>query len=194
MATKDLSELKEIFKQAAEIAKQVPNNMQEAAFNRALSLLTGQAERLDSSTPPLENEMLKNKARSIKKSAKKNAKKGAKTKAKSVVPERFDVHKSDNQPSLKDFLDEKKPGENTGNVIATIAYYIICMRKKPSFTEGNIDYAYRTVPIKGRPKHLRQIIINNKNQRDLFEEADEENWKLTRTGEIFVEEELPPQD
>ncbi len=193
MATKELSELKEIFKQAAEIAKQVPDNMQEAAFNRALSLLTGQAEHLDSSSP-LEKEMLKNKARSKKKSEKKTAKKGAKTKAKSVAPERFDIHKSDNQPSLKDFLEEKKPGSNTGNVIATIAYYIICMRNKPLFTEGNIDYAYRTVPIKGRPKYLRQIIINNKNQRDLFEEADEENWKLTRTGEIFVEEELPPQD
>ena len=33
--------LTELFKQAAEIAKQVPASMQEAAFNRALDLLTG---------------------------------------------------------------------------------------------------------------------------------------------------------
>jgi len=33
-----VSDLKEIFKQAAEIAQQVPENMQEAAFNRALDL------------------------------------------------------------------------------------------------------------------------------------------------------------
>ena len=38
-----------------------------------------------------------------------------------------------------------------------------------------------------------QIIINNKNQRDLFEEVEEKpgTWKLTRAGEIFVEEKLP---
>jgi hypothetical protein len=35
-----VSDLKEIFKQAAEIAQQVPENMKEAAFNRALDLLT----------------------------------------------------------------------------------------------------------------------------------------------------------
>lgn len=33
-------DLKELFKQASEIAAQVPENMQEAAFNRALDLLT----------------------------------------------------------------------------------------------------------------------------------------------------------
>lgn len=33
--------MKEIFRQAAEIAQQVPDNMQVAAFNRALDLLTG---------------------------------------------------------------------------------------------------------------------------------------------------------
>jgi hypothetical protein len=36
-------DLKEVFKQAAEIAQQVPENMQEAAFNRALDLLTNKS-------------------------------------------------------------------------------------------------------------------------------------------------------
>ncbi len=35
-----MQDLKEVFKEAAEIAKQVPESMQEAAFNRALDLLT----------------------------------------------------------------------------------------------------------------------------------------------------------
>jgi hypothetical protein len=39
-------DLKELFKQASEIAQQVPANMQEAAFNRALDLLTGGAEKI----------------------------------------------------------------------------------------------------------------------------------------------------
>lgn len=36
------TDLKELFKQAAEIAKQVPDSMQEAAFNRAIDLLTSE--------------------------------------------------------------------------------------------------------------------------------------------------------
>jgi hypothetical protein len=38
-----MTDLKEVFKQAAEIAQQVPENMQEAAFNRALDLLTNRS-------------------------------------------------------------------------------------------------------------------------------------------------------
>jgi hypothetical protein len=40
MTTRTVPDLKELFKQASEIAQQVPANMQEAAFNRALELLT----------------------------------------------------------------------------------------------------------------------------------------------------------
>lgn len=44
MAKKTVPDLKELFKQAAEIAKQVPENMQEAAFHRAVGLLTGEGD------------------------------------------------------------------------------------------------------------------------------------------------------
>ncbi|WP_140843196.1 hypothetical protein [Variovorax guangxiensis] len=40
MTMRTVPDLKELFKQASEIAQQVPANMQEAAFNRALELLT----------------------------------------------------------------------------------------------------------------------------------------------------------
>jgi len=42
MAKQTVPDLKDIFRQAAEIAAQVPESMQEAAFNRALDLLTGE--------------------------------------------------------------------------------------------------------------------------------------------------------
>lgn len=45
MTMRTLPDLKELFKQASEIAQQVPANMQEAAFNRALDLLTGGVEK-----------------------------------------------------------------------------------------------------------------------------------------------------
>ena len=41
MEKKTAPDLKDLFRQAAEIAQQVPESMQEAAFNRALDLLTG---------------------------------------------------------------------------------------------------------------------------------------------------------
>lgn len=41
MTSKTIPDMKEIFRQAAEIAQQVPESMQVAAFNRALDLLTG---------------------------------------------------------------------------------------------------------------------------------------------------------
>ncbi len=44
MANRSVPDLKELFKQASESAQQVPENMQEAAFNRALDLLTGNAQ------------------------------------------------------------------------------------------------------------------------------------------------------
>lgn len=44
MRKQTVPDLKELFKQAAEIAQQVPESMQEAAFNKAVDLLTGAAE------------------------------------------------------------------------------------------------------------------------------------------------------
>ncbi|MDZ4654997.1 MAG: hypothetical protein U1F44_03890 [Coriobacteriia bacterium] len=41
MVKQTVPDMKELFRQAAEIAQQVPENMQEAAFNRALDLLVG---------------------------------------------------------------------------------------------------------------------------------------------------------
>jgi hypothetical protein len=44
VTNKTIPDMKEIFRQAAEIAQQVPENMQVAAFNRALDLLTGSTD------------------------------------------------------------------------------------------------------------------------------------------------------
>ena len=44
MSNRTVPDLKELFKQASEIAQQVPDSMQEAAFNRAIDLLTGSSD------------------------------------------------------------------------------------------------------------------------------------------------------
>jgi len=118
---------------------------------------------------------------------------GAKPKkSKSIQAERFDLHKGNGHQGLEEYIAEKQPGEAAGNRIVVIAYYITEILKLPTFTEGHIEYAYKTLNLKKRPAHLRQIIINLKNERDWFE-LDEatDGWRLTRNGEIFVSEKLP---
>lgn len=46
-------EMQKLFKEAAKIASAVPESMQEAAFNRALDMLTGGEQAPDKSTPTL---------------------------------------------------------------------------------------------------------------------------------------------
>lgn len=109
-----------------------------------------------------------------------------------VSIERFDIYGKDDTPSLEAFMEEKKPGSGNGNIIVVIGYYITEILGNKSFSEGQVEYAYKMLKLK-RPAHLRQIMINNKNERDLFE-ADEEDtsqWHLTRTGEIYVADLLP---
>jgi hypothetical protein len=117
------------------------------------------------------------------------------TKARSVTPEKFDPHQSGDIQSLEKFFLDKQPGKSTGQRIAVIAYYITRLKKEASFSEGQIDYAFRLLKLTGRPTFLRQILINNKNNNDWFDLAEDgTRWLLTRTGEIFVEEKLPPTE
>ena len=110
-------------------------------------------------------------------------------KGKSILQEKFDLHKSTTTIALEDFLLEKKP-KNTAQTILVIGYYITTIKNINSFSDGNIDYAYRVLNIKGRPAHLRQIIINAKNSNDFFDSMEDGKWLVTRTGEIFVEEKM----
>lgn len=60
-SNKTIPDMKEIFRQAAEIAGQVPETMQVAAFNRALDLLTGS---IPESTPAPRQQEVHSRARS----------------------------------------------------------------------------------------------------------------------------------
>jgi hypothetical protein len=112
------------------------------------------------------------------------------SKAKSISQEKFDIHKDNENTSLEDFLNSINHNGITANIILCIGYYITKIKGIQNFSEGNIEYAYRTLNIKGRPIHLRQTIINAKNNKDFFDSSDDSRWIITRTGEIFVEEKL----
>lgn len=138
-----------------------------------------------------DEEAIETKQNELKIREKKEKRASKTTKAKNITIEKFDMHKDEDNPSLEEFLREKNPGKTTANVIAVIGYYITVLKGAEYFSEGNIDYAYRTLSIPKRPNHLRQIIINAKNDKDFFEQGEEGKWKLARTGEIFVDEKLP---
>jgi hypothetical protein len=122
-----------------------------------------------------------------KKKAKSKSSKGAPK----VSPERFEIHGDNGIPPLKDFFESKNPGKANRDIIAVIGYYVTEVLGSETFSEGQIEYAYRMLSLP-RPGHVRQIIINAKNQKDYFEQSEEgANWKLTRTGEIFVADQLP---
>jgi hypothetical protein len=112
---------------------------------------------------------------------------------KSTAVEKFDIHKTAEHASLADFLAEKNPGTSANMRIIVIGYFINRILSQPKFTEGHIDYAYRALQLTGRPNHLRQILTNEKNTKDWFDKDENGSWHLTRTGEIFVEEKLPPK-
>ncbi len=118
----------------------------------------------------------------------KKSKKGAPK----VTAERFDIHGGGEVPPLKMFFEEKKPGRANGDQIAVIGYYITELLGNKTFSEGQIEYAYKMLKL-SRPGHLHQVMINNKNDKDYYEQTDENgaNWSLTRTGEIYVSDQLP---
>lgn len=110
-----------------------------------------------------------------------------------VSAEKYDIHGDGDTSSLKAFFDEKNPGKNNGDRIAVIGYYITEILGNDKFTEGQVEYSYKMLNI-DRPTHLHQIMINNKNQKDYYEEAEggeAGHWVMTRGGDIFVSDELP---
>lgn len=119
----------------------------------------------------------------------KKAKSKPKSGAPRIEPQPFKV---DASPKLAALIEEKKP-KNTGEKILVIAYYICNVLKANVFTDGNIDFAYRAVGLTNRPNHLHQMIQNQKTNHEWFEHAggSGDRWKLSRIGEIHVEEKMP---
>ena len=113
---------------------------------------------------------------------------------KKIEIEKFDIGGNEDSklPSLKDFFNSKNPGTSNAKRILVIGYYVTEVLKKDEFSEGNIEYGFKALSLTKKPAHLRQIIINQKNEKGWFEESGDNNsWKITKIGELFVDEDLP---
>lgn len=122
---------------------------------------------------------------------KKSVSKQSRSTGKNIEPEEFEIKSSEG--SLEDFIASKNPGENSWNRIIVIGYYVTHKMNKPTFTEGNVEFAYKALGLSKRPLHLRQAFIDIKNKRKWLEELSEGGWVLSRLGEIYVEDQMPPK-
>ncbi|RQO30973.1 hypothetical protein DBR32_09710 [Taibaiella sp. KBW10] len=120
-----------------------------------------------------------------------NSASAKKSPAKSIKIEEFDLSKSEEKPSLEEFINLKRPGESTNDRIVVIAYYITRIVKADFFTEGQVEFAYKALQLNNRPGHLRQTINNVKNTKVWFKDIAQGHWSLERLGELYVEEKLP---
>lgn len=107
--------------------------------------------------------------------------------------EEFDIRgNSKDIPSLKDYLAEKKPGSNHSEKILVIGHYITNFLKCEEFSEGNIEFAYKVLKMTPRPKHLHQSHLDAKNKKFWLDAgSDSSHWKLSRVGEMHVEDDMP---
>ncbi len=143
------------------------------------------------------------KAQTLKKSKKKTEelinsksenKKSKKSGSTRISAEKFDIYGNGiDVPTLADFFAEKKPGRSPEK-IAVVAYYITEILGEKSFSDGNIEYAFKMLKVT-RANHLRQTITNAKNKEDWFDKFEEtQDWELTRGGELLVSDNLPPKE
>lgn len=135
------------------------------------------------------HELMNSQARNVraKKSTKSNIanpnKPTKSSKQSNVKIEEFDLYE---KGGLQSFI-EKFNATSTKEYILCIGYFITKILEKESFSDGNVDYAFKVLKLPNRPNSLRQIIINIKNNEVWIENAEEKNWKITRTGEIEYE-------
>ena len=137
MVAKAVPDLKEIFKQAADIAQQVPENMQEAAFNRELNVLLGETEveqASDQATPTI---IQQKNSKVTKKKPKVKSTKAKKTKATHSVVKDLNLRPKDKR-SFNDFVNEKSPASIKEKCTTSIYYLCHELNEK----QVGIDHVY----------------------------------------------------
>lgn len=123
-----------------------------------------------------------------KKRGRKPGKTKAETKkenAKKVSIAHFDYTKTETRPDLKSLYEEKKP-KNHGEGIAVIAYYLKQYQKAKTFSVKDVESSYKAIGITF-PKHIGQVMYNNR-ELGYYEKTGKRSvWKLTEKGVSFVD-------
>lgn len=180
------SKWKKLFKGFVKTIKDEEFKLTDKGIETASDLISGKIKSEASKTLQSKKSPQKNKTENNENTV---VKKGSKTPAKSIQVEEFDLYKSSEKLSLADFLKERKIDDNTANRILAIAYYITSFCKLSTFSEGNIEYAYKVLGLNKRPLHLHQTILNAKINKLWFNQDDSTGiWKLARPGEVYFEE------
>ena len=146
-------------------------------------LVGSTAQKIPISAEPINTERQKPEQSTEKQ--KKEKKETTKKKIKRRYQRTFDYSQSDNRQSLNSFYTEKDP-KNYGEGIAVIGYYLLQYHKAKTFNIKNLKNAFSAIEISA-PKHIGQVMYNNR-ELGLYEKTDKRTfWKLTDTGIAFVE-------
>ncbi|MEP3836930.1 MAG: zinc ribbon domain-containing protein [Algibacter sp.] len=121
----------------------------------------------------------------VNKAEAKGSKSSSKVIPKSVAIEKFDINSK--KISLEKFLESIGNPKSTNERILAIGYYISEICGTNSFSDGNVDFAYKVLKLDNRPTLLRQTIANVKNRDFWIEKAEGKSWKLSRIGELHIE-------
>jgi hypothetical protein len=108
-------------------------------------------------------------------------------KTKSKPTNQFPIEEGEFIPALHDFLVNKGALEHTTRFITAIGYYLTKLRGAAYFTPGNIEFAYSAFSITSKPKNVGNIFQNIKTKNGLIESIERGQWRLTVSGEKFVE-------
>lgn len=108
-----------------------------------------------------------------------------------VPPEEFDIRGSDNVPSFRDFLGDKKLSNSFHNMIVMTGFYLKNYLNKDEFSEGTVMYACPIAEVE-RPKRVHQSFIDVKNKKQWVKQGSStDKWILTHIGEDYVLHKLP---
>jgi hypothetical protein len=145
-------------------------------------------------TTRIENDLIENKIPNKKNQIVQNTggRKKKTSKVKDVSPEKFDIT-PEGLTSLESFMGQKKPGSSSREKVLVIGYYIKNILNLTSFSESNIEYAYRVLRLGNKPIHLRQLLTDIKN-KNMEIDSIGIDWSINRIGEKFVDENLPKPD
>ncbi|WP_345200253.1 zinc ribbon domain-containing protein [Chryseobacterium ginsengisoli] len=141
-------------------------------IENAKKLLTNHSEKLSKPTNKVKSNVQNKTSKSVAQQ--------------SIKLEEFDMYVKDGLESL---INKVNPN-STKEYILCIGYYINHILKKEYFSDGNIDFAFKSLKLPKRPTGLRQVIKNIKYRDFWVEIVESQYWKLSRKGELEFEKML----
>jgi len=100
---------------------------------------------------------------------------------------------ADSKFALRDFVEEKQPKDSATELMPVLVYYAKHHEGLKQFNKNDVRNLYRRYDIHKQPQSVYQAILDTSRNKGYFESVPKAKgfFKLTESGEYFVEAELP---